>query len=100
MPWETRIWFRIPLELGVHVVVSHLMGAGNGTQALCKDSKTANLVVHTFNPSTWEAEAGRSLSSRPPGLHREFQDSQGYIEKPVSKSKQADRQRYRQSISQ
>ena len=39
------------------------------------------VVVHTFNPSTWEAETGRSLSSRPswstnqvpgqPGLHRE-----------------------------
>jgi hypothetical protein len=23
------------------------------------------IVVHTFNPSTWEAEAGRFLSSRP-----------------------------------
>jgi hypothetical protein len=23
------------------------------------------LVAHTFNPSTWEAEAGRSLSLRP-----------------------------------
>jgi hypothetical protein len=39
------------------------------------------MVAHTFNPSTWEAEAGRFLSSRPawstkwfpgqPGLHRE-----------------------------
>jgi hypothetical protein len=39
------------------------------------------VVVHAFNPSTWEAEAGRFLSSRPawstewvpgwPGLHRE-----------------------------
>ena len=38
-------------------------------------------VVHTFNPSTWEAEAGGFLSSRPacstkwvpgqPGLYRE-----------------------------
>jgi hypothetical protein len=46
-------------------------------------------VAHTFNPSTWEAEAGRFLSSRPawstewvpgqPGLHRK---------KPVSKQKQ------------
>jgi hypothetical protein len=37
--------------------------------------------VHAFNPSTWEAEAGRFLSLRPawstegvpgqPGLHRE-----------------------------
>jgi hypothetical protein len=39
------------------------------------------LVAHAFNPSTWEAEAGGFLSSRPawstkwvpgqPGLHRE-----------------------------
>jgi hypothetical protein len=39
------------------------------------------VVMHTFNPSTWEAEAGGSLSSRPawstkwvpgqPRLHRE-----------------------------
>jgi hypothetical protein len=39
------------------------------------------VVVHAFNPSTWEAEAGGFLSSRPawstervpgqPGLHRE-----------------------------
>jgi hypothetical protein len=26
---------------------------------------TQAVVVHTFNPSTWEAEAGRFLSSRP-----------------------------------
>jgi hypothetical protein len=40
-----------------------------------------DVVVHTFNPSTWKAEAGRFLSSRPawstnwvpgqPGLYRE-----------------------------
>jgi hypothetical protein len=26
---------------------------------------TLGMVVHTFNPSTWEAERGRFLSSRP-----------------------------------
>jgi hypothetical protein len=26
------------------------------------------MVAHTFNPSTWEAEAGRFLSSRPAWL--------------------------------
>jgi hypothetical protein len=36
----------------------------------------------TFNTSTWEAEAGKFLSSRQPGLQSEFQDSQGYTEKP------------------
>jgi hypothetical protein len=39
---------------------------------------------HTFNRSTQEAEAGGFLSSRQPGL-TEFQDSQGYTEKPCLK---------------
>ena len=38
------------------------------------------VLVHTFNPSTREAEAGGFLSSRPAGLQSEFQDSQGYRE--------------------
>ena len=40
------------------------------------------VVAHPFNPSTWEAEAGGFLSSRPAGLQSEFQDSQRYTEKP------------------
>jgi hypothetical protein len=43
------------------------------------------VVAHTFNPSTREAEAGGFLSSRQPGLQSEFQDSQGYTEKPCLK---------------
>jgi hypothetical protein len=39
------------------------------------------VVVHAFNPSTWEAEAGGFLSSRP-ASQNEFQDRQGYTEKP------------------
>jgi hypothetical protein len=39
------------------------------------------VVAHAFNLSTWEAEAGGFLSSRP-GLQSEFQDSPGYTEKP------------------
>jgi hypothetical protein len=52
-----------------------------------KEKETMTLpgvVAHAFNPSTWEAEAGGFLSSRPvwsteraPG-----QDSQDYTEKP------------------
>jgi hypothetical protein len=30
-----------------------------------KTGACASVVVHAFNPSTWEAEAGRFLSSRP-----------------------------------
>jgi hypothetical protein len=50
-----------------------------------KYSIMPGVVVHTFDPSTWEAEAGGLLSSRPawqPVLQSEFQDSQGYTEKP------------------
>jgi hypothetical protein len=49
------------------------------------------VVAHAFNPSTWEADAGRFLKLNPKpktktefeaGLQSEFQDSQGYTEKP------------------
>jgi hypothetical protein len=45
--------------------------------------------MHTFNPSTWEAEAGGFLSSRPASnsLQSEFQDSQGYTEETLSREK-------------
>ena len=46
------------------------------------------VVVHAFNPSTWEAEAGGFLSSRPAWSTSEFQDSQGYTEKPCLVKKQ------------
>jgi hypothetical protein len=37
------------------------------------------MVVHTFNPSTREAEAGGSLGIQgQPGLQSKFQDSQSY----------------------
>jgi hypothetical protein len=41
--------------------------------------RSPGVVAHAFNPSTWESEAGGFLSSRPAC---EFQDSQGYTEKP------------------
>jgi hypothetical protein len=44
------------------------------------------VVAHAFNTSIWEAEAGGFLSLRP-GLQSEFQDSQGYTEKPCLKNK-------------
>ena len=44
------------------------------------------VVVHVFDPSTQEAEAGGSLCVQgQPGLHREFQDGQGYIVRPCLK---------------
>jgi hypothetical protein len=36
------------------------------------------VAAHAFDPSTWEAEAGRSLSWGQSSLQSEFQDSQGY----------------------
>jgi hypothetical protein len=45
------------------------------------------VVLHAFNPSTWEAEAGRFLSSSQPGLQSQFQDSQGYRETLSRKTK-------------
>ena len=49
-------------------------------------------MAHAFNPSTWETEAGRFLSSRPPGLQSEFQDSQGYTEKTCLKKTKQNKQ--------
>jgi hypothetical protein len=47
-----------------------------------KDGSEPGMVAHVFNPSTREAEAGGFLQS-------EFQDSQGYTEKPcLEKQKQ------------
>jgi hypothetical protein len=50
-----------------------------------KGTHKPGVVGHAFNPSTWEAEAGRFLSSRPADLQSEFQDSQDYTEKPCLK---------------
>jgi hypothetical protein len=49
-----------------------------------KQKKIKGMVAHAFNPSTREAEAGGFLSSRPASKasQSEFQDSQGYTEKP------------------
>jgi hypothetical protein len=45
------------------------------------------VVQHIFNPSTWETEAGFWARGQP-GLQSEFQDSQGYTEKPCHEKKQ------------
>ena len=48
-------------------------------------------MAHAFNPSTWEAEAGGFLSSG-----SEFQDSQGYTEKPCLGERERERERERE----
>jgi hypothetical protein len=50
------------------------------------------MVAHAFNPSTWEAEAGGFLSARPAWSTNEFQDSQGYTERPCLKQQQQQQQ--------
>ena len=57
------------------------------------------MVAHTFNPSSWEAEAGGFLSLKPawlteglpgqPGLHREtpFQNTSPTQQKIIKKEK-------------
>jgi hypothetical protein len=65
---------------------------------MLKETFKLGVAAHTFNSSTQEAEAGGFLSSRPAwstnwvlgqsGLQTEFQDSQGYTEKPCLKKQQ------------
>lgn len=44
------------------------------------------VVLHAFTHSTRETDTGESLSSKAAsGLHSEFQDNQGYTEKPCLK---------------
>jgi hypothetical protein len=54
------------------------------------------MVVHTFNPSSQKAEAGRSLSLRPDwsSLQSQFQDSQGFTENPCLKKKNNKRKQH------
>ena len=56
-------------------------------------NKSGAAVAHAFNPSIWETEAGRFLSSRQPGLQSEFQDSQDYTEKPCLKKTKTNKQK-------
>ena len=52
------------------------------------------MVAHAFSPSTWEAEAGDFWVRGQPGLQGEFQNSQGYAEKPCLKKQTTDKQKY------
>jgi hypothetical protein len=56
------------------------------------------VVAHAFNPSTWEAGAGEFLSLRQPGLQSEFQDSQGYTEKPCLEKPKKKKKKKRKTV--
>ena len=45
------------------------------------------MVAHTFNHSVQEAEADRSLSSRPAWLYHKFESSQGSLVRPCLKKR-------------
>jgi hypothetical protein len=67
-----------------------------GSSCQLKVTSRPGVVAHAFDPSTWEAEAGGFLSLRPAWstIQSEFQDSQGYTEKPCLKqtNKQTNKQ--------
>jgi hypothetical protein len=55
-------------------------------------TKSRAVVAHAFNPTTWEAEAGGFLSSRPAWSIRVSSRTAGAIQRnPVSKQKQQQR---------
>ena len=56
-----------------------------------KQNKNWAAVAHAFNPSTWEAEAGGFMSSRP-AWFTEWVPGQGYTEKPSVSEKQTNKQ--------
>lgn len=52
------------------------------------------MFVHTFHPSTFEAEGINPVCQDQPSLHRKFQDNQTYITKKLS---QKEKKRYIQN---
>ena len=57
-------------------------------------------MVHSFNPTSQEAEAGRSLwVQNQPGLQSEFQGSQGYTEKPCLRKKKKFKEKFTTVVS-
>jgi hypothetical protein len=54
------------------------------------------VVANAFNPSTWEAEASRRIS----GLQSEFQDSQGYSEKPCLRKRKKEKTKQTRILKQ
>jgi hypothetical protein len=80
------VWFLVFVVVVVCLFVcfclfSHLSCFLQVFHVLLRFVSSPGVVVHAFNPSTWEAEVGRFLSLRPacstkwvprqPGLHRE-----------------------------
>jgi hypothetical protein len=85
--------------MGLKVRICSRKSSAKGRRESPEDYRNSRLIQHNapepavvacrnaFNPSTpeAEAEAGGFLSSRPAWSTDEFQDSQGYTEKPYLK---------------
>jgi hypothetical protein len=65
------------------------MASSKLSKGPCLKNKVTSraVVTHAFNPSTWEARQADIWVRGQPGLQSEFQDSQGYTEKPCLKNK-------------
>ena len=57
-------------------------GKGDFQNGIWNMYEEPDVVAHTFNSSILEAQGGRFLVQGQPGLQSEFQDNQGYTEKP------------------
>jgi hypothetical protein len=51
------------------------------------------MVIHAYNPSTREVEAGVLRVQGQPGLHSELKASMGYIASPCLKLKQTNKKK-------
>ena len=56
-----EVFFPMPAMLAS----THPLGISSDVIITIKVFTQLGVVAHAFNPSTWEAEAGRFLSSRP-----------------------------------
>jgi hypothetical protein len=56
------------------------------------------VVVHTYNPSTWEAETGCSQVQGQFGLHSEFKANLSYKVTPCLKTKQGKTKKQKQGL--
>ena len=58
------------------------------------------MVVHAFNPSTWEAEAGEFLSSEASLVYKVSSRTARAIKRnPVSKNKQTNKKKNKKKLS-
>lgn len=91
--WIRRGWW--PHELTAAVVSQHSNREPWLDSVVYQNNKHQTcwaVLMHTFNPCTWETEASGSHRGQP-GLQSKFRDSQGYTQRdPVSKKQSKPKQ--------